>query len=250
MIRTLLIEDEAPLRADLRAQLAAFPEISVVGEAATVRTARELLVAGEYDLVFLDVQLLGGTGFDLVPDVRPGAGVIFATGYDRYAARAFEINAIDYLLKPIAPERLTASLRRFRERASVAEQPAMEVSSPVPLQMDDMIYLRSGSKAYFRPISEISLITSKDNYSEVHLTDGTTAFLRRTMKSWEDALPSASFMRVHRTLIVNLVRVLRFERDRDEHTLLFLEGRDEPVNVSRYRWNDLRARLSNLGMSS
>ncbi|NUQ01893.1 MAG: response regulator [Armatimonadetes bacterium] len=117
MIHALLIDDEATARADLRTALAAHPDVAIVGEAATLRSARTLLARPDYDLVLLDVQLIGGNAFELVPDVRPGARIVFITAHDDYAIRAFEINALDYLLKPVMPARLAEALRR----AGIAE---------------------------------------------------------------------------------------------------------------------------------
>jgi two-component system LytT family response regulator len=237
--RALLIEDEATARADLRTKLAVHLEIEIVGEAATLRSARALLGRADYDLVFLDIQLVGGSSFELVPDVKPGARIIFATAYDTYAVRAFEVNALDYLLKPVAPARLADAIRRL----AAADTPVDEPSSGTLLRIDDTVYLRSGLRARFAPVNEISVITAQDNYCEVRLTDGAKVFLRRSLKSWEDVLPSTHFMRVHRTQIVNLTRVTRYERDGDERTLLQVEGQPEPVPASRYRWSELRDRL-------
>lgn len=246
MPRALLIDDEASARQDLRNKLAAHPEIEIVGEAATVRTARELLKNAEYDLAFLDVQIIGGESFELVPDVRPGARVIFATAHDRYALRAFEINALDYLLKPVDPVRLAAGLRRLAANPVQpdADDPPAAAPSGAALTPDDTIYLRSGLRARFAAVQDISLISASDNYTEVVLADSTKVFLRKSLKAWEDSLPASLFMRVHRTQLVNLDRVTRYQRDGDEHTLLYVEGTAEPVTVSRYRWSDLKARLS------
>lgn len=242
--RALLIEDEATARADLRAKLAVHPEIEIVGEAATLRSARALLASADYDLVFLDIQLVGGSSFELVPDVRPGARIIFATAYDVFAVRAFEVNALDYLLKPVASARLDDALRRLAVAGPPAgESTADEPPSGTALRIDDTVYLRSGLRARFAPVNEISVITAQDNYSEVRLADGAKVFLRRSLKAWEDVLPATHFMRVHRTQIVNLTRVTRYERDGDERTLLQVEGQPEPVPASRYRWSELRDRL-------
>ena len=242
MLRALLIEDEATARADLRAKLAAHPEVAIVGEAATLRSARALLAREDYDLVFLDIQLIGGNSFELVPDVRPGARIVFVTAYDAFALRAFEVNALDYLLKPVAPPRLAAALLRLQAPASVPE--AGPDAAAGALRLGDSVYLRDGPRARFATVGEISLIVAADNYSEVLLRDGTRLLLRKSLKTWEDALPASHFMRVHRTAIANLARVVRYERDRDEHTQLFLEGAAEPVVASRYRWTDLRDRLA------
>ncbi len=243
MARALLIEDETTARADLRTKLVAHPHVHILAEAATVRRARVLLARPDYDVVFLDIQLVGGSGFDLVPDVRPGARIVFVTAYDRYALRAFEINALDYLLKPVAPARLAEALLRLAAAPTVGE-PTVELPSDRALQPDDKLFLRSGLGARFTPVADISLVTACDNYSEVRLVDGTKVFLRKSLKAWEDTLPKTHFMRVHRTQIVNLARITRYERNSDEHTLLYVEGSPEPVPASRYRWSELRERLS------
>jgi two-component system LytT family response regulator len=209
-----------------------------------MRSAHALLANEDYDLVFLDIQLVGGNAFDLVPDVRPGARIIFATAHDEFALRAFEINALDYLLKPVVPARLADALRRVA--APVEEVPATESPAGPALRPDDTVYLRSGQSARFVPVAEISLISAQDNYSEVRLVDGAKVFLRKTLKAWEDALPATHFMRVHRTQIVNLARITGYERDADEHTLLEVAGAKEPVPASRDRWSELRRRLQTM----
>jgi two-component system LytT family response regulator len=242
--QALLIEDETTARADLRAKLTAHPDVTILAEAATLKSARALLARPDYDLVFLDIQLIGGTSFDLVPDVREGARIIFVTAYDSFALRAFEINALDYLLKPVVPARLAAALRRI-PAALTAPAGAAEPELPAGpgLRMDDTVYLRAGLRARFAAVADISVIAAHDNYSEVQLADGAKVFLRKSLKAWEDTLPATHFMRVHRTQIVNLARVTRYERDGDERTLLSVEGANAPVEASRYRWSDLRARL-------
>lgn len=242
MPRALIIEDETTARVDLRAKLAAHPDVSIVAEAATVRSARALLARLDYDLVFLDIHLVGGNAFDLVPAVRAGARIIFVTAYDSYALRAFEINALDYLLKPVAPERLAEALRRLSTAPAIGDNVA-EIPSGSALRLADTVFLRAGLGARFAPVADISHIAARDNYSEVRLADGAKVFLRKSLKAWEDVLPASHFMRVHRTQIVNLAHVTRYERDGDEHTLLYVAGVPESVPASRDRWNELRERL-------
>lgn len=246
MPRALLIDDETTARADLRTKLAAHPEVTILAEAATVRSARELLARPDYDLVFLDIQLIGGSAFELVADVRPDARIIFVTAFDTYALRAFEINALDYLLKPVVPARLAEALRRLGAAPASASPAATDPLPSSALRLDDTVFLRSGLRARFAPVSDLSLISARDNYSEVQLADGSKVFLRKSLKAWEDTLPATHFMRVHRTQIVNLARVLRYERDGDERTLLHVVGATEPVAVSRDRWSELRMRLERL----
>ncbi|MSU48934.1 MAG: response regulator transcription factor [Opitutus sp.] len=194
----------------------------------------------------MDIQLIGGNAFDLVPDVRPGARIVFVTAFDAHALRAFEINALDYLLKPVAPTRLAEALRRLAAAPAAAAESAAEIPPGPALRLDDTVYLRSGLKARFARVAEISLISARDNYSEVQLADGAKVFLRKSLKAWEDTLPATHFMRVHRTQIVNLARVVRYQRDGDEHTLLYLAGAAAPVAASRDRWSELRERLGAL----
>ena len=250
MHHALLIDDETTARADLRHKLESYPEVRILAEAATVTAARSLLQRTDYDLVFLDIQLIGGNAFDLVAEARSGARIIFVTAYDAFAVRAFEINALDYLLKPVNPERLATALARLGGIPATHELGGRDAIQGVELRLDDRICLQQGLKAQFALVAEISLISAHDNYSEVRLANGVKLFLRKSLKSWEEALPAGHFMRVHRTQIVNLAQVRRYERDRDEHTLLEVDGADERVPVSRDRWSELHTRLSdfNLGI--
>ena len=237
MARALLIEDEIRACADLRGKLAAHAEVAIVAEAATFRNAQALLARTDYDLVFLDIRLIGGDAFDLVPLVRPGARIIFVTAYDSYALRAFEVNALDYLLKPVVPARLAEALGRVA---------ASETPPVAALRPGDVVCLRDGPRARFAPVADISAITAYNNYSEVQIADGEKVLVRKSLKEWENCLPAAHFMRVHRTQIVNLSRVVRYHRGDDERTLLYVIGAADPIAASRYRWSDLRSRLARL----
>lgn len=239
MTRALIIDDEAPARADLRALLTAHPHVTIVGEAATVPTARTLLGAAVYDLVFLDIQLFGGSGFDLVPFVRAGARIVFVTAFNDHALRAFEVNALDYVLKPVKPERLAASLARALR--SIDPTPPAAVG----LRRDDKVHLNDGQRARFVSVSEISRVEAEENYTHVQLADGSQMLVRRTIKSWEETLPSPPFQRVHRTTIANLERVTAYDRSGRVLTLR-LAGVVEPVGVSRQAAAAVRDRLDQL----
>src|SRR4051812_21945743 len=152
MLRALLIDDEPSARDDLRDMLAVHGGVTVAGEAGLITEARTQLARDDYDLVFLDVQLRGGTGFDLVPLVRAGASIVFVTGFERYAVRAFEVNALDYLVKPVATERLAATLRKLSAApavASGADAPASPGAPPtlVALRPDDRVFLKNDRTA-------------------------------------------------------------------------------------------------------
>ncbi len=242
MPRVLLIDDEPPARATLRQLLSAHPEVVIVGEAGLIPQATTLLERSDYDLVFLDVQLRGGTGFDLAPLVREGARIIFVTGFDQHALRAFEINALDYILKPLQPERLAAALRRV----TGAKPPAAETLTPAlpALAPGDTAYVKTGPGTMrFVSLPAIVTIFSADNYSEVHVANGERILTRQTLAAWEALLPVSHFMRVHRSLIVNIARIDGIAHEGRDRTLLRLVDRREPVAARREEWPRLRARL-------
>lgn len=241
-MKAILIDDEPAARDDLRRLLGAHPEITIVGEAGRVAAAEELLRAVDHDLVFLDVELRGGLGFDLLPHVRPEARIVFVTAHSHYAVRAFEINAVDYLVKPITATRLAEALRR------IALAPAVELPAPPSLIPTDLVHVKIGNgTTRFVPLADITDIESDENYSTVRLGDGTRLLVRRTLKSWEDALPSGQFVRVHRTTIVNLARYRGAERQTERTTLIYLEGVAEPVRASYRYLPELRLRLAVMG---
>jgi two-component system LytT family response regulator len=232
----------------LRDLLAAHPEVEIVGEAATVNAARALLDRDDYELVFLDINLIGGSSFELVPDVRAGARIIFTTAYDAFAIRAFEVNAADYLLKPIAAARLASAIARVTAPAASAQaKPGVEPSadSTQPLRIDDRVYLRAGDRGRFALVADISVITAEDNYCEVTLANGDRLLLRKSLNAWESMLPSSHFARVHRTCIANLAHVAGHTRQGDG-ALLTIKGVTDPVAVSRRTWGEVRARLVEL----
>ena len=234
MLHALLIDDEISARTDLREKLAAHRDVAIVGEAATLRAARALLTSADYDLVFLDVQLIGGESFELVTDVRPSASIVFATAYERYAARAFESNAIDYLLKPIDPARLAEALRRAKvdHAASVAQagigvvgqtaRPTQSLRAPAPPVVN------------LRPVIP-------ESFADVALTNGERVFLRQCLEAWEDSLPATHVLRAQRAQTAHFPRAIRYERGA-EPTRLLLAG--APVSAFRRWWRALRAHLA------
>ncbi len=242
MPKALIIDDEVAARKDLRALLAAHPDVTIAGEAASLDDARRLLRAGGYDLVFLDVQLLGGSGFDVVPDVHPAARIIFVTAYDQFALRAFEVNALDFLHKPVRTARLAETLRRAGTGGTTPPLPA------AALRGDDIVQVKTGpGAARFVRVADILVITSQDNYSEVRLANGEHFLVRQTLASWEERLPAVQFLRVHRQSIVSLTRVEGFTHADEETTLLRLAGLPEPVRARRQHLPELQTRLANLG---
>lgn len=234
--RALLIDDEPLARLELRRLLAAHPSVEAVGEAGTSNDARALLGRADYDLVFLDIQLRGGSGFDLLDSVKPNAQIVFVTAYDRFALRAFEVNALDYLLKPVSTERFAVALAKATGESAAAPRAAFRAGDSVFIQTDD------GKR--FVPLAAISAVLSNENYSDVLLRTGERLLTRRTMKTWEDLLPPAQFLRVHRQAIVNVAAIESHRRDTRETFELSLAGVKTPVAVSRSFTADLKPHLS------
>jgi two-component system LytT family response regulator len=238
-MRALIIDDEAIARDALRVLLEAHPDFAIVGVASTLSQARTLLAREDYEVVFLDIQLRGGSGFELMPYVRAAAQVIFVTAHDEHALRAFEVNAIDYLLKPVPPDRLARSLGRLTEATSPrGDEPALP-----RLRDNDTVFIKLDTGARFVPVAEIGAIHSCENYSEVMLVGGEKLLVRRSLKAWEEALPAPVFARAHRQALVNLARLLRIEDDGGDGPLLHIDGLRAPLRASRREWSALRALL-------
>jgi len=241
MHRALIIDDELSAREELRSLLAEHPGVVITGEAGTVNNARALLAANDYDLVFLDIHILGGLGFDLAPHVREEADIVFVSAHDTFALRAFEVNALDYLVKPVTPSRLAATLRRLDAQAT------RHAAIATPFRTDDLVLLKvAPSGRRFVRASEIVVVNSCENYSEVQLASGDRVLVRRTMKAWEELLPANHFLRVHRNHLVNLGRVKRFEPLTEDAALLHLNGLPEPVRARRHIGAVIEERLAAL----
>lgn len=249
--RALLIDDEPLARMELRRLLAAHPHVEIAGEAGTVADARERLGRGDYDLVFLDVQLRGGSGFDLLDSIRPEAQVVFVTAYDRFALRAFEVNALDYLLKPVAAPRLAATLQRLGDQPAQAVAGAPAVAATVAdqrLTVEDRVFVRTGTATRFVPVSSICAVRSAENYTELVLAGGETVLVLRTLKSWEGTLPEALFVRIHRQALVNLARVKKIERRGEDDVLFHLDAPGAPLPASRRQVSELKHRFTAAGL--
>lgn len=237
-MNALIIDDDPLARELLRIQLVGVEGAVVVGEAGTMDDAAVALARNDYDVVFLDIQLVGGSGFDLVPIVRPAARIIFVTGCDDQAVRAFELNALDYIIKPVSATRLETALRRL-------EAPGrFPLKSARKFAREDTVFLKGAAAGgRFAAIADIVAILSSENYSEVLLADGERWLVRKTMQQWEEMLPTGAFARVHRTAIVNLTCVERIDRTPTENTTLQLRGLRQILPISRRLWPEVKAQL-------
>lgn len=226
ILKAAIVDDERLARNKLRKMLAEFPNVEIVGEADGVDSAIEVIEKSAPDVVFLDVQMIGASGFDLLEKVEADFQTIFVTAYDEYAIRAFEVNALDYLLKPVKPERLRQAIEKLFSQAKP------EITSKM-LEQDDFLFLNFGKKSKFVPVKEIKYILAADVYSEIYLSTGERALLLKPLNDWERQLPAKNFVRIHRSAIVNLAFVERVENQFNYSYKVYLQGESKPVSMSR-----------------
>jgi two-component system LytT family response regulator len=235
-VNAIIVDDERLARAALRELLGAHPGIQVVGEAATLREARALLRGSNPDVVFADIQLGNENGFDLLATGEANFKVVFVTAYDEYAIRAFEVNAIDYLLKPVNPQRLEATLRRLVDGSG---------SEPCkPLKYEDRVLLERGHRAHLVPVPAIQCIVGAGDYSEIWVAHQGPALNPRPLRDWERRLPPGRFLRVHRSTIVNLDWVEYLEPSASGGFTLRLRERKQELAVSRRYAAKLREEMA------
>jgi len=238
MIHTVLADDEVLARQKLRQLLRNEPEIDVVGEGATAGETIDLVRATKPQLLFLDIQMPGMDGFEVATElssgnITPKPHIIFTTAHDQYALRAFEIHAMDYLLKPFTQERLSSAVERARkEILSSNQQPAgTSAATQTGSHYTTRIVFKSRGRIVFLPVSDIRWISAEENYVRI-CTQTETHLLRETMARLEEKLDPDMFLRVHRSSIVNLQHVKEVRTEADgEYAVVLVNG--EKLTMSR-----------------
>ena len=216
-MRTLIVDDEAIARRELRRLLREHPSVEVVGEAEGVEDAKKKLERLDLDLLLLDIEMPGGSGFSLLEQIDPVPHVVFTTAYDEFALRAFEVNALDYLMKPIEPARLARALEKVERDLREEVPPA----SGERLSLDQRVFVRDGDRCWFLALREVVMFKSEGNYSRVVFDDG-RPLIRRSLAYLERRLDPSSFFRANRSQIVGLSHIEQLEpwfRDRLRITL-------------------------------
>lgn len=237
-MKALLIDDERLARNELRRMLAAFPTIEIAGEAANAKQAREQIAAQAPDLLFLDVQMPGESGMALLESLEPPVPlVIFTTAFDEFAVKAFELNALDYLLKPVDPARLAAALERLQAKSSNAA-----AEKPARLAAEDKVFVREGDRCWFVEVRQIRLLESEGNYTRVHFDDAQPQ-LFRSLNAMEERLDPKYFFRANRRQIINLAWIDKIEPWFSGGLLVQLKG-GAKVELSRRQAQDFREKMS------
>lgn len=235
--RTVIVDDERLARRELAFLLQAHPEIEVVGEAASAREAAVLLERLRPDLLFLDIQMPRETGFELFERTRVTAEVIFVTAHDEFALRAFEVNALDYLMKPVHPRRLRQAVERF-----LRHRPGATPRSRT-LTYDDTVFVAVGQAPRFVKLSSLVCIVAEGDYSRLVGTAGSLGLVLKSLKDWEALLPERQFCRIQRSVIINCERVERFEPWFNSSYQVYLQNQSRPVTMSRRLAKRFRARF-------
>ena len=241
-LKALVVDDEVLARRELMALLADYPEIEVVGEANSVPAAIEAVSRQQPEVIFLDIQMPGKTGFELLKEIEGEIKIIFVTAYDQFAIRAFEVNALDYLLKPVLPERLAETIKRLWEDA--AKTGRWENQLPVQeLAYDDHLFLTIDKQPGFLKISDIKCLCVAGEYTEIITGGGKKVLLHQSLKSWEKRLPSKYFVRIHRSTIVNIEWIAKVEEWFNYAYHVYLRGTAQPFHMSRRYARKLKEKL-------
>jgi two-component system LytT family response regulator len=236
-LRAVIVDDERLARKDLQSLLADIENIEVVGEADSVPAAEKLIKECDPDIMFLDIQMPGESGFDLLEKVDVKARVIFVTAFDEFAIRAFEVDAVDYLMKPVSPERL----RKAVEKAE--KEDVQRVGTRRKVEYDDTMFLSINSSLKFIKVSSILCVEAAGDYSEVITTDGKKGLVQKSMTEWEERLPESHFRRIHRSTIISLEHIVKIEEWFNNAYHVHLKGIEAPLVMSRRYASRLKEKM-------
>jgi len=232
-----IVDDEPSFRFSLKSCVRELlPEMEIVFEADGLESTRKQLKEHKIDLIFLDVQLKDGNAFELIRELDETTRVIFITGYNNYAVRAFEVNALDFLVKPVQKNRLERALQIFTDDS--------KRHKTLPLiSSENDILLCDGGISHFIPIADIVYIQSDKDYTHV-VTASKKFFMRRSIASWEEQLPLSLFIRIHRSYLINEKHVSEIKRASSGRYRIHMNGFEEPIFSSRRYSSRLKRLLS------
>ena len=239
-MRAIIVDDERLARQELRRLLDAHSDVEIAGEARNADDAEDMLERYDPDLLFLDIQMPGRSGLEMLETASNPPQTILTTAFDQYAVRGFELNAVDYLLKPIAPERLAEALRRVRERlqqptlSSIVEAPPASPSEATHFGLRSgplrQVFVRDGDRCWLVRMEDISMLRSEGNYTRVVFA-GNQPMILRSLAQIEPRLDPMTFFRANRSEIVNLRRVVSITPEGDGYNIALRDGAN--VAVSR-----------------
>jgi two-component system LytT family response regulator len=235
-IRAIIVDDEELARQVLLEFLAVHPEIVVVAECANGFEAVKAVTELKPDLIFLDIQMPKLDGFEVLELIGTEPAIVFVTAYDEYALRAFEIHAVDYLLKPFAVERFETALQRVKGRLGGGLPAPVDLSTSArqPSHFLERVVVKDGTRVYVIPVAKLDYAEAQDDYIAL-CTEGKKHLKQQTISSLEGALDPQQFLRIHRSYIVNLEKVTKIEPySKDNYMVVLTNGAQLPVSRSGY----------------
>jgi two-component system, LytTR family, response regulator len=237
-LRVLVVDDEALARQVLREYLEGIAGVEVLGECANGFDAVKLIAERSPDLVFLDVQMPKLDGFEVLELAGRATPVVFVTAYDEFAVRAFEVHAVDYLLKPISPERVSEAIERARARLGRPAEPVPMAAlraaghTPAPLER---ILVRDGTRVHVIDLDDLDFVQAQDDYVCFHAA-GKEYLKEQPLAEVEELLEATRFVRIHRSFILNIERIARVEPlTRDSRIVILKDGRRLPISRTGYQ---------------
>jgi two-component system LytT family response regulator len=230
-MRAIIIDDERLARSELKKLLQDYPEIEVIDEAMNADEGISKIESLHPDLIFLDIQMPGKTGFDMLGELDRTPHVIFTTAYDEYALKAFEVNALDYLLKPVEPKRLADAIQKLHIAETKELNHVSENTNQSLLSESDQVFVKDGERCWFVKLNEIRLFESVGNYAKVFFGANKPLILK-SLNALEERLDPKTFFRANRKHIVNLRMIDKIEPYFNGGLLLDLKG-GEKIEVSR-----------------
>ncbi|EOZ96659.1 two-component system, regulatory protein [Indibacter alkaliphilus LW1] len=233
-MRALVIDDERLARKELINLLSQFDHVEVVGEANNVDDAKDKIESMNPDVVFLDIQMPEKTGFDLLEELDNVPHVIFTTAYDEYALKAFQVNALDYLLKPVEPKRLGEAIERLQKKladSNERQEIATDSHQSKKLTLHDQVFVKDGDRCWFVKLQNVRLFESDGNYIKVYF-DNNKPMIHKSLNALDERLDEKSFFRASRKHIINLSWVEAIEPWFNGGLVVTLKGGDR-IEVSR-----------------
>lgn len=230
-IRAVIIDDVEVMRVTLKKVLAQFPHIELVGEASSFDEARDVINALQPDLLFLDIDLNGLTSVDLIGELNCTPKIIFITSHENFAVKAFELNAVDYIIKPISAKRISKAIEKLTTPQD--ENADLSAENDETFQSDQIILLNFDNKMNFIKIKDINYIEAYGNYTKVNMEDGKLSITYNSIKNWDSKLPEDIFIQIHRSTIVNLLNVQKIEKWTNDTGRLYLKDVEKPFEISR-----------------
>jgi two-component system LytT family response regulator len=241
-MKALIVDDERLARKELNSLLDQYPEIEILGEAVNADDAIEKIQTLNPDLIFLDIQMPGKTGFEMLEQLDASPMVIFTTAYDEYAIKAFEINAFDYLLKPIQENRLKEAIQKVIKLEKEEVNAPVEEARSRKLGIQDQVFVKDGDRCWFVKLSDIRLFESDGNYIKVYF-DKFKPMIHKSLNALDERLDDRSFFRASRKHIINLSWVETIETWFNGGLLVQLKG-GEKVEVSRRQAARFKEKMS------